>query len=266
LADFAQYAMANGLALNGQKMQLLVGGKGVSAGDLVNFSITVDGKTVSPASTFELLGVKFDSKFSTAPHDDAVAAKARQRSWYVARLANFIPKGPLLKILADDLVMGYLSHALAAVAAPRLGRRDDPQKKTKWSTTQIAINDSARTIVGAKRSNCLSVHGLLARAKVDFVNAHIVQAVETETWTAFHSSDGDGRERNPLGVAMFGCSQVDTDGGRSSRAKTAGEVPVNLRGSDCLVQHGAHLWNLRRAETRGKAKSVARKLAAAAPV
>jgi hypothetical protein len=68
-ADFAQYAMANGPALNSQKTQLLVGGKGVGAGDLVNFSITVDGKTVLPASTFKLLGVKFDSKFSTAPHD-----------------------------------------------------------------------------------------------------------------------------------------------------------------------------------------------------
>jgi hypothetical protein len=114
------------------------------------------------ASTFELLSVKFDSKFSRAPHDDAVAAKARQRSLYVARLANFIPKGPLLKILADGLVMGYVSHALVAVAAPRLGRQDDPQKKTKWSTTQIAINNSARTIVGAKRSNHLSVLGLLS--------------------------------------------------------------------------------------------------------
>jgi hypothetical protein len=96
--------------------------------------------------------------------------------------------------------------------------------------------------------------------------AHIVRAVATETWTAFHSSDWDGGERNPLGVALFGkrgSSQLDTDGGRSSRAKTAGEVQVNLCGSDCLVQHGAHLWNsssdLRRAETRGKAKSVARK-------
>jgi hypothetical protein len=123
-------------------------------------------------------------------------------------------------------------------AAPRLGRQDDPQKKTKWSTTQIALNDSASTIVGPKQSDRLSVLGLLARAKVDLVNAHVVRAVATETWTAFHSSDGDGGERNPLGVAMFGkrgCSQVDTDGGRSSRAKTAGKVPVNLRGSDCLV-------------------------------
>jgi hypothetical protein len=90
-----------------------------------------------------------------------VAAKARQRFSYVARLANFIPMGPLLKILANSLVMGYVSHALAAVAAPRLGQQDDPQKKTKWSTTQIAINDSARTIVGAKRSDHLSVPGLL---------------------------------------------------------------------------------------------------------
>jgi hypothetical protein len=122
------------------------------------------------------------------------------------------------------------------VAAPWLGQRDDLQKKVKWSTTQIATNDSARTIVGAKQSNRLSLHGLLAHAEVDSVNAHIVRAVVSETWTAFHSSDGDGGERNPLGLAMFGkhgCSQVDTDDGRSSRAKTAGKVPVNLHGSDC---------------------------------
>jgi hypothetical protein len=61
-ADFAQYARANGLALNVQKTQLLLGRKGVSAWDHVNFSITVDGKAVLPASTFELLCVKFDGK------------------------------------------------------------------------------------------------------------------------------------------------------------------------------------------------------------
>jgi hypothetical protein len=70
-------------------------------------------------------------------------------------------------------------------------RRDDPQKKRKLSTTQIAINDSARTIVRAKLSNRLTMLNLLARAKVDLVNAHLEQAVATETWTAFHSSDGD---------------------------------------------------------------------------
>jgi hypothetical protein len=63
LADFAKYGRANGQALNGQNTQFLVGGMGVRARDLVDFSITVDGKAVLPASMCELLSVKFDSKF-----------------------------------------------------------------------------------------------------------------------------------------------------------------------------------------------------------
>jgi hypothetical protein len=76
-------------------------------------------------------------------------------------------------IFGGGSIMGYVSHALAAVASPRFGRQDDPQKKTKWYTTQLAIKDSARSIIGDQRSDRLSVANLLARAKVDSVNAHV---------------------------------------------------------------------------------------------
>eukprot|EP00095_Tigriopus_kingsejongensis_P004837 maker-scaffold713_size108309-snap-gene-0.11 protein:Tk04837 transcript:maker-scaffold713_size108309-snap-gene-0.11-mRNA-1 annotation:"hypothetical protein AND_010472" len=58
-----------------------------------------------PDKKLELLGVKFDSSFSTLPHGASVAASARQRADMIARLSQHLPKGAYMQQLARGLVL-----------------------------------------------------------------------------------------------------------------------------------------------------------------
>jgi hypothetical protein len=82
--------------------------------------VEVDGSIIHPGDTIELLGVRYDRKLSTKPHVKALLAAVRQRASVVARLANHLPRGEYLRQLSYGLVIGKFSHALAAVARPRL--------------------------------------------------------------------------------------------------------------------------------------------------
>jgi hypothetical protein len=79
---FISFTKGNGLSLNASNTQLLVGG--VSSKDLSGFSILVDGIKVNPSPTLELLGVTFDHKFLTRPHDVAVAKAAQNQASLIA--------------------------------------------------------------------------------------------------------------------------------------------------------------------------------------
>jgi hypothetical protein len=94
------------------------------------------------------LGVRYDRKPSTSPHLKSLLAAVRQRASVVARLANHLPKGAYLRQLSYGLVMGKFSHALAAVARPRL--EYDNNASVIWSKIQVAFNDVARSITGAR--------------------------------------------------------------------------------------------------------------------
>jgi hypothetical protein len=124
-ARFTVWAKTNGLVMNAGKTQMLVGGKRTSD----PFTVNVGGKDIKAGNCFELLGVRFDNKFSTLPHDAMVAAAARQQASLVARLSHHVPRGNFLRQLATGLVLGKISHALPTVAMPRLTARQTATTK-----------------------------------------------------------------------------------------------------------------------------------------
>jgi hypothetical protein len=76
LADaMAKYTRDNGLALNGAKTQVIIGG--AKARDIPSISINVDGAEVKPSNSFELLGVTFDQKFTMRLYLNTLAREAR---------------------------------------------------------------------------------------------------------------------------------------------------------------------------------------------
>jgi hypothetical protein len=88
---------ANGLALNGAKTQVMVGGKGKPPPPPPpTFSINVDGAEVKPGGTFDLLGVTFDRNFTVKPYINSLARESRFQSGRVAQLAQHLPHGELL--------------------------------------------------------------------------------------------------------------------------------------------------------------------------
>jgi hypothetical protein len=64
-ALFVDYTRSMGLSMNASKTQLLLL---ADAGNVADVTMEVDGNTISPCSTIELLGVRYDRKLSTTPH------------------------------------------------------------------------------------------------------------------------------------------------------------------------------------------------------
>jgi hypothetical protein len=263
---FAAYVKKNGLVMNAGKTQLLFS-RGVSVGDV---TVNVAGSAVSPSPTLSLLGVTFDRTLGVAPHSEMVAAATMRGAGIIARLSHHLPRGKYLRQLSMGLVNGKLLHALAAVAVPRL--EETSSASASHRATQVAVNDVARTLTGTRRKDHVRVADLLESARLPSVNELAVVATATETWRAFHSSDGGQGQRNPLGKLMFGDrgDVVEDVCSRASRSLTAGRIQIPLRGENTFVVHGAEVWNrspeLRAAKTIAEAKRVAKLLAKNAPI
>jgi hypothetical protein len=130
------YTRSMGFSMNTSKTQLLIS---ANAGNVADLTLEVDGNTISPSNTIELLGVGYDRKLLTTPHTLLLLAAVRQRVSVFARLANHLPRGTHLRQLSYGLVMGKFAHALAAVARPRLAKEDNVS--VIWSKIQVAFND-----------------------------------------------------------------------------------------------------------------------------
>jgi hypothetical protein len=128
---FVKYTRKMGLSMNAVKTQLLFSSR---AGNVTDTTVEVDESIIHPGEVIELLGVKYDRKLTTGPHVKALLAAMRQRATVISRLANHLPRGEYLRQLAYGLVIGKLSHALAAVARPRLEREDNAS--VVWSRIQ----------------------------------------------------------------------------------------------------------------------------------
>jgi hypothetical protein len=114
-----KYTKDNGLALNGAKTQVMIGGK-AKGRDTTTITINVNGAEVKPSNYFDLLGLTFDRQFTLRPYLHSLAREARFWASRVARLAQHLPRGQLLRQLGSGLFMGSLAHCLPVVARPRL--------------------------------------------------------------------------------------------------------------------------------------------------
>jgi hypothetical protein len=161
-ALFVEYTRRMGLSMNAAKTQLLLS---LHAGNVSETTVEVDGNTIHPSDVIELLRVRFDRKLSTTPHIKSLIAAVRQRASVVARLANHLPRGAYLWQLSYGLVMGKFSHALASVARPRLEQENNPS--VACSKIQVAFNDVARSITGARRHDHINIKDLLDLAGIE---------------------------------------------------------------------------------------------------
>ena len=260
---FSRFAAANGLVMNADKTQLLVCG----VKDVDSFVVKVDNASIRPDKVFELLGVRFDTNLSTAPHLSAVATTARSRAALIARLALRIPRGIYLRTLAHGLFDGKVSYALAATSVPRLNECD-PSSDASIRAIQIATNDVARSLTGAKRKDHIPVAALLRAARIESYNAKVIKATAIEAWKAFHSHDGPEGSRNPAGQACF--ATLSSSPTRTTRATSAGLVPLPRAGMNTFAVSACKVWNaseeLRQAGSLFSARSAAAALVTKAPL
>jgi hypothetical protein len=125
------------------------------------------------------LGVRYDRKLSTSPHIKSLLAAVRQQASVIARRANHLPMGAYLRQLSYGLVMGKFLHALVAVLRPRLEQEDNAS--VTWTKIQVAFNDVARSVTGARRHDHVTVKDLLDLAGIESANRMVVKAIPAET-------------------------------------------------------------------------------------
>jgi hypothetical protein len=173
------------------------------------------------------LGVRYDRKLSTTPHIKSLITAVRQWASFVARLANHLPRGTYLRQLSYGLVMGKLSHALAAVERPRLEHEDNAS--VAWSRIQVAFNDVARSITGARRRDHVTIQDLLDLSGIKCAKRMVVKAIAAETWSCYHSNDGKDGARNHVRTILFSDNRTDT--AKTTRSARTGQIAVPLRGA-----------------------------------
>eukprot|EP00095_Tigriopus_kingsejongensis_P001087 maker-scaffold193_size270907-snap-gene-0.13 protein:Tk01087 transcript:maker-scaffold193_size270907-snap-gene-0.13-mRNA-1 annotation:"hydroxymethylglutaryl- synthase 1" len=152
-----------------------------------------------------------------------------------------------------------------AVTTPRL-KDDTSVPSSNAKAVQVALNDVARSITGAKCQDHVRIPDLLAKAGIPSLNSIAVRAVAMEAWKAYHSCDGPNGTRNPIGNLLF-----SNNCERGTRAATGGAIPLPLISkADTFVWHATTIWNgskdLREAPTKGAAMKVAKNLAKTAPI
>jgi hypothetical protein len=184
-------------------------------------------------------------------------------------MSHHIPHsgGQYLRQLALGLVHRKLSHALAAVANPRLSEEAPTNGIDR--RIQVSLNNVARTITQTPKTAHVRVATLMANAKIPLYNRMVVRAVATEVWNARNSVDGPNGSHNPAGNVLF--PNIPTNPlTRPSRASAAGHIRVPARGCNTFVRHAAEVWNLvpnlREATTQNAARHAAGIFANSCPI
>jgi hypothetical protein len=199
--NFSTYTKGKGLVLNWSKTRLIFC---TFARNVDNATVEVDGAKISPSPTFVLLGIKFDRKFSTAPHLESVAAATEKPASLIRRISLHLkPTGPYMRQLALGIVHGKLSHALGAVLYPRLSDNNTINRYERRIPIQVSINNVARTLTGTMKTEHDCVLDLLDKAKIPSSNAMVIKAVAGEVWNARQSNDGPNGSHNPTGNILL---------------------------------------------------------------
>jgi hypothetical protein len=262
-ALFVDHTRSMGLSMNASKTQLLLS---ANAGNMSEVTMEVDRNTILPCNVIELLGVRYDRKLLTTPHVRSLLAALRQRASMVARLANHLPRGTYLWQLSYWLVMVKFAHALSALARPRLDQADNAS--VIWSKIQVAFNDIARSITGARRRDHIAIKDLLNLAGIESANRMVVKAIAAESWSCYHSNDRHNGAGNHVGSILFTDNKTAT--AKTTRLARSGHITVPQRGGDNFVTHAANVWNrsatLRHAPTKAAAKKAASDLANLSPL
>ena len=244
------YCQNAGLVLNDEKTQLLVSPK-------QNFQINVGSCLISAAPEINILGVDFDSNFSTTPYLHKLARAAKTRAALIHRLSFSMPPH-LLATFANGLLMGKILAACPITIPIRLNSDD---KSCIGVTEDInkSIKAAARTITKTKLSDKIRSENVLRKANLKCLNESVASIMTVSVWRSKQST-------NPLGQRLF----QEQPSLRSTRSATSNQIRPPVPGFPTLASNlMARVWNdipeLQNSSTLATARSVSRKWAKGLP-
>ena len=244
------YCQHAGLVLNNDKTQLLISPK-------QECQIKVGSSLIASKTEINLLGVDFDSNFSTKPYLSKLACAARTRAGLIRRL-SFVMPPHLLTSFAHGILMGKILNACPVTIPIRL---NDNESTYIGVTEEInkSIKATARTITRTKLSDKIRSEDILLKASLKCLNEAVACITAVTVWKSKQSM-------NPLGQCLF----REHHSLRSTRSTKSNEIRPPVPGYPMLATNiMTSVWNnipeLHYASTLAAAKTAARKWAKGLP-
>ena len=150
-----QYCHDNGLVINSAKTKLMLSTKD-------NFDMFVGDSIVSADPEISLLGINYNTNFSTSPYLQNLATAAKSRAAMIYRLSFGVPQN-LLRLLANGLVIGKILAA-APAAIPFKLAYDDRAANLATENINRSIKSVARTITKTALNDKVSSKSVLEKA------------------------------------------------------------------------------------------------------
>ena len=241
-----QYCNDNGLVINSAKTKLLLSSKD-------NFEMSVGNSIVHSDPEIRLLGIDYDTNFSTSPYLRQLATEAKSRAAMIYRLSFGVPSN-LLRLLANGLVIGKILAA-APAAIPFKMAYDDRAANLATENINRSVKSVARTITKTSLSDKVSSKSTLEKAGLRNLNEMVASQTAVMVWKS-------NKARDPLGKILFPKRSIMRPTRSINCVKATQPVPGNNTLAANLM---ARAWNsspeLQTVTTIGAAKSVARKWA-----
>ena len=178
-----------------------------------------------------LLGVDFDSNFSTTPFLHKLARAAKTRAALISRLSFSMPPH-VLKTLANGLLMGKILAACPVTIPIRLNS-DDKFCLTVIEEINKAIKATARTITKTKLSDRIHSENVLHKAGLKCLNEAVASITAVTVWKAKKSM-------NPLGRRLF----QERSNLRATRSVLSNNIQIPVPGYPALaLNRMARVWN-----------------------
>ena len=186
------YCQNTGMALNNEKTQILVSPK-------QDCQIKVGSSLITSSTDINLLGVNFDSNFSTLPYLNKLAREASTRASIIYRL-SFSMTPHLLRTFANGLLMG---KTLAACPVTIPIRLTDEDRSCIGVTDEInkAIKATVLSINKTKLSDKNRSEDTLRKANLKCLNEAVASVTATTIWKSKQSM-------NPIGQCLFKERQI----------------------------------------------------------
>ena len=244
LADsMVNYCNTNGLILNGLKTQILTSARS-------NIEIKVDMAVVSSAQTISILGLEYDTNFSTTPYLQKLAREANTRAALIRRLSYGMPN-ILLKPLTNGILMGKILSAAPAAIPIKLNTHDKPFMSGILKDIDKAIKSCARTITRTKLSDKVRSEVVLQKSGLCSLTEAVSKNMACTIWKARN-------EMNPLGSIFR-----NTVSAKNTRSATSGNLCQPVPGHpEAVANKLAQTWNLMNlsnSKTLGNARASADK-------
>ena len=241
-----KYCCCNGLVLNNDKTQLLVSSK-------QGCQIKMGSSHISSTNEINLLGVEFDSNFTTMPYLHKLARAANTRAALISRLSYSMPPH-LLTTFANGLLMDKILASCPVTIPIRLNIED---RSFVGITEEInkAIKATAWSITKTKLSDKIRSEEVLQKANLKCLNESVASIMAVTVWKSKESM-------NPLGQCLFK-EKLCT---KSTRFQNSKEIQPPVPGYPNLASNlMARVWNsipaLQNASSLAAAKVISRKWA-----